>query len=259
MYTDEVPNRSRKRAASTPPAGEDQDGNNERQDTRRARQDDDLDNLGLIDVEDAWNIDLDDMLEGNLGAPETVAGAERQTRSPQGGAMDVMTGVHARVQTEIIVLCVLGQLDGQYWLLCALLAPLRTIAPALRAFALCNNVEGRRQRLLGPSGQTSWAYLGPRGAQMHSDAMAFVQPSNPGRTFTRMGLMHPMGGGKEPLDAIVVVDRRGEVSKRRLVLPFGWGAGKFVQDGAGGWMVRGRLMEVLRDSVEEIAREQRIG
>jgi hypothetical protein len=52
----------------------------------------------------------------------------------------------------------------------------------------------------------------------------------PNNHFVRLGLLHPLGGGKLPLDALVVLDRNG---RRRLVLPFGWGAGKHVDTPAG--------------------------
>lgn len=35
-----------------------------------------------------------------------------------------------------------------------------------------------------------------------------------------LGLLHPLGGGRQALDAIVVLDKE---SRRRMVLPVGWG------------------------------------
>lgn len=69
--------------------------------------------------------------------------------------------------------------------------------------------------------------------------------------FVRLGLLHPLGGGEYPLDALVVIDARG---KRRLVLPFGWGAGKHAGTPAGR-IVQTRLMDLLRHCVEKLARE----
>jgi len=39
----------------------------------------------------------------------------------------------------------------------------------------------------------------------------------------RLGLLHPLGGGRVALDAAVVLDSEGRV---RIVLPIGWGARK---------------------------------
>lgn len=79
-----------------------------------------------------------------------------------------------------------------------------------------------------------------------------VQPSSPSTYFTSLGLLHPLGGGREPLDALVLIDRQG---KRRLVMPFGWGAGRYVLDTAGGSMVRARMMEILSKAVGEAEME----
>ena len=37
----------------------------------------------------------------------------------------------------------------------------------------------------------------------------------------RLGLLHPLGGGRVALDVVVVLDAEGRV---RIVLPIGWGA-----------------------------------
>lgn len=69
--------------------------------------------------------------------------------------------------------------------------------------------------------------------------------------FVRLGLLHPLGGGETPLDALVVVDNRG---RRRLVLPFGWGAGKHAGTPAGR-IVQTRLMDLLRNCIETLVQE----
>lgn len=77
---------------------------------------------------------------------------------------------------------------------------------------------------------------------------------HPQNHFLKLGLLHPLGGGQAAMDALVVLDARG---RRRLVLPFGWGAGRHVGKAVGGDMVQERLMEVLRTGVEELEREMR--
>jgi len=84
------------------------------------------------------------------------------------------------------------------------------------------------------------------------------------RTLTlALGLLHPLGGGRQALDAIVVLDNE---SRARMVLPVGWGprpvAGNACVDETGnrqenvvGRVVRG--VEWLRgDAVEEMRRLQ---
>jgi len=66
-------------------------------------------------------------------------------------------------------------------------------------------------------------------------------------------LLHPLGGGKQPLDAIVVLDAHG---KRRLVLPFGWGAGRHVLDPVAGVAVKTRYSEILLDSIKALEAEK---
>jgi hypothetical protein len=76
---------------------------------------------------------------------------------------------------------------------------------------------------------------------------------NPANHFLKLGLLHPLGGGRSPLDAIVIIDTKG---KRRLVLPFGWGAGRHVWDPITGPVVQRRFAELLKDSVQELEKER---
>jgi len=70
--------------------------------------------------------------------------------------------------------------------------------------------------------------------------------------FVRLGLLHPLGGGKYPLDALVVIDRHG---RRRLVLPFGWGAGKHA-DTPAGRSIQQRMMALLRSCIGTLEQER---
>jgi hypothetical protein len=54
------------------------------------------------------------------------------------------------------------------------------------------------------------------------------------------------------LDALVVLDT---VGRRRLVLPFGWGAGKHV-DTPAGRSIQMRLMNLLRSCIETLEKER---
>lgn len=70
--------------------------------------------------------------------------------------------------------------------------------------------------------------------------------------FLKLGLLHPLGGGNEPLDAIVVLDAN---HRRRLIVPFGWGAGRHIFDAAGGRIVQERLMHALEAGLVELQNE----
>ncbi|KAL7774761.1 hypothetical protein CFE70_005675 [Pyrenophora teres f. teres 0-1] len=90
---------------------------------------------------------------------------------------------------------------------------LLTLSPSLQAFVLCHDPPTHR---ISPSAPFS---------------LPLIQAATPSNNhFVRLGLLHPLGGGKFPLDALVVLDGKG---RRRLVLPIGWGAGKHVDTPAG--------------------------
>jgi len=115
-----------------------------------------------------------------------------------------------------------------------MLPDLYAMAPSLQAVVLCCD----------PSTHI------PSATTTHS--LPLVQAVGPSYNhFVRLGLLHPQGGGQSPLDALVVLDAQG---RRRLVLPFGWGAGRHA-GGPAGRVVQSRLMELLRMCIETLARE----
>jgi hypothetical protein len=79
---------------------------------------------------------------------------------------------------------------------------------------------------------------------------------NPANHFLKLGLLHPLGGGRQPLDAIVIIDPSG---KRRLLLPFGWGAGRHVTDPMTGAVIKRRFADLLRNGVQDLERERNAG
>ena len=115
-----------------------------------------------------------------------------------------------------------------------MLPQLYSIAPSLQALVLCRDPSTHC-----PSTVATYS-------------LPLIQAVGPGYNhFVRLGLLHPLGGGEHPLDALVVVDAQ---AKRRLVLPFGWGAGKHA-DTPAGRIVQTRLMELLKTCVETLTRE----
>jgi hypothetical protein len=121
-------------------------------------------------------------------------------------------------------------------MLCSSILPdLYAISPSIQAFVLCHDP---------PTHKIS------SNAPFSLPLVQAVEPSN--NHFVRLGLLHPLGGGKFPLDALVVLDPCG---RRRLVLPFGWGAGKHAGTPAGR-SIQTRLMELLRTCVETLERQR---
>jgi len=114
------------------------------------------------------------------------------------------------------------------------LPDLYALSPSLQPFVLCHD----------PS-----IHIIPSSAPFSLPLIQAATPSN--NHFVRLGLLHPLGGGKFPLDALVVLDKKG---KRRLVLPFGWGAGKHA-DTPAGRSIQLRLMALLRSCVAMLEQE----
>ena len=116
-----------------------------------------------------------------------------------------------------------------------MLPELYAISPSIQTLVLCRD----------PATHTPTVFT--------TISLPLVQAVSPScNHFVRLGLLHPSGGGEQPLDALVVVDSK---AKRRLVLPFGWGAGKHAGTPAGG-VVQTRLIELLRNCVQTLERER---
>ncbi|KAF2832107.1 hypothetical protein CC86DRAFT_86343 [Ophiobolus disseminans] len=191
---------------------------------KRSRTQCELDELDIIGAEEAWSVDVDAIL------------ASKRIARPLDGRLEARDNWQRYRRGEsIIVLCVQGNVHTHYDLLCSALPDLYTISPSLQALVLCHEPSTHN-----PSSITSFSL----------PLIQAVEPSN--NHFVRLGLLHPLGGGKFPLDALVVLDPRG---RRKLVLPFGWGAGKHAGTPAGR-SIRTRLMDLLKRCVETLERER---
>jgi hypothetical protein len=202
---------------------------------KRSRTQCELEELNIIDVADAWVVDVDAIL------------ASKRVASPN--AHD--NWGRFRRGDSIVVLCVQGNVQIHYellWyaipMLCwtcrlitysSILPDLYAISPSLQALVLCHEPSTHKLSSKPP---------------FSLPLIQAVEPSN--NHFVRLGLLHPLGGGKFPLDALVVLDQR---ARRRLVLPFGWGAGKHAGTPAGGG-IQTQLMNLLRACVETLEQER---
>ncbi|KAF2099110.1 hypothetical protein NA57DRAFT_56733 [Rhizodiscina lignyota] len=229
--------RGRKRAASSSPPCEGPDafagaeyrnggGEADAHAATRARVTSELDTLGVIPRDEAWQLDLRQLLEGE-----------------------------GENGNGLVVLCV-GELGMKVVVdvVRSTFPSLKAISPGLQAFVIASSQPNpwpspRSDRMETNGGTLPCDFPG---SHLTTFPFTTINPANPSRTFTRLGLLHPLGGGREALDAIVLLDRQG---RRRLVLPFGWGSGRHVRDAAGGWIVRERFFEVLVKAVGELELE----
>ncbi|KAL5121987.1 hypothetical protein ACEQ8H_000203 [Pleosporales sp. CAS-2024a] len=187
---------------------------------KRTRTQCELEDLAMVPASEAWSVDMDALLASRRGVHEARQrdNAARYVRGE-----------------SLVVLCVQGNVQVHYELLCAALQELLTISPSLQAFVLCHDPATHRLSLNAP---------------FSLPMIRAVEPAN--NHFVRLGLLHPLGGGKFPLDALVLLDHRG---RRRLVLPFGWGAGKHAATPAGKG-IQAQLMQLLRSCVETLEQER---
>ncbi|OCK82459.1 hypothetical protein K432DRAFT_293163 [Lepidopterella palustris CBS 459.81] len=191
------------------------------QQKRTKTYDSELDAIDVIPVADAWPVDLSCILGSPTGESGRIPGHDNWGNYREG--------------KSAFVFVVQGGCMVHYDLLCAILPELYNISPALQALVLCRDPSSHTPSVSVPF------------------SLPLIQAVGPSwNHFVRLGLLHPLGGGQVPLDALVVVDAKG---KRRLVLPFGWGAGRHVGDVGGGKMVQERLMGMLRKCIEELQRE----
>jgi hypothetical protein len=207
---------------------------------KRSKTQCELEELDIIGVEEAWVVDVDAIL------------ASRRIARPIGGNLEAHDNwKRYRREESIVVLCVQGNVQVHYELLwyvdftlrgeallmdCSSMLPdLYDISPSLQALVLCHDPSTHKL---------------PPNAPFSLPIIQAVEPSN--NHFVRLGLLHPLGGGKFPLDALVVLDQH---ARRRLVLPFGWGAGKHASTPAGRG-IQTRLMGLLRSCVETLERER---
>ncbi|KZF24790.1 hypothetical protein L228DRAFT_259955 [Xylona heveae TC161] len=138
---------------------------------------------------------------------------------------------------SLLILCVVGSTDVHYKLLCHAQPELLRIAP-FSHFAGISHVP--RSDLAGYSAKDSSAML----------PIPMIRARGPPEHhLLKLGLLHPLGGGQIGLDAVVVVDSRG---RRRLVLPVGWGAGKYLDGYAGSKLIQEQFLTALKHAMSAL-------
>lgn len=192
---------------------------------KKTKTQSDLEELDIIDPQQAWTVDIASIL------------ASRTLEKPEGSHLQTHNNVSRySKESSIVILCVQGNVHLHYDLLCEILPDLYHTAPSLQALVLCRDPSTHV-----PTTSPSTAY-----------SLPLIQAVGSGYNhFVKLGLLHPLGAGQLPLDALVVLDARG---RRRLLLPFGWGAGRHAGAPAGK-LVRDTLMGLLRRCVDTLSRE----
>ncbi|KAF2435113.1 hypothetical protein EJ08DRAFT_730227 [Tothia fuscella] len=190
---------------------------------------DDLRGLSLIPKEEAWEFGISELLD----SPTTIT-------PPREGQVDGNNFKNYGGEKSLFLLCVLGSHTMQLGLLCQILPKLLALSTQLQALILTNNPSTAISAL------SSSPYTFP----------IVEAQGNPANHFLKLGLLNPLGNGKQPLDAIVLLDASG---KRRLVLPFGWGEGRHVGGLLTGQVVLDTFAVVLEESVRVLEGEKRRG
>ncbi|KAF2810045.1 uncharacterized protein BDZ99DRAFT_508628 [Mytilinidion resinicola] len=218
--------KSRKRAASSVPDASSLETHTPRplDQLKRTRTEDELDAIDIIPAAKAWPVGIANILSSPV------------LRKPLGSHLQPHDNFENHIEGgSIFVVCVQGVCQLHYDLLCNALPDLYAISPTLQALVLCHNPSTH-----SPSTTTlvSLPLVEAIGAS--------------GNHFVRLGLLHPLGNGQDPLDALVVLDPLG---RRRLLLPFGWGAGRHAGAVGGGRIVQRRFMDALTECVESLVKE----
>ncbi|KAF3005736.1 hypothetical protein E8E13_006538 [Curvularia kusanoi] len=190
---------------------------------KRSKTDCELEDLDIIEPQDAWTVDV-----------KAILGSTTVAAPPDGGLRPHNNWPRYKKDGSILVFCVQGNLQLHYNLLCSALEDLYAISPTLQAFVLCHDPHTHKPSTTAP---------------FSLPMISAVDPPN--NHFVRLGLLHPLGGGKFPLDALAVVDQRG---RRRLVLPFGWGAGRHA-DTPAGRSIQNSMMTLLKHCIERLEKE----
>ncbi|KAK7522256.1 uncharacterized protein IWZ02DRAFT_441042 [Phyllosticta citriasiana] len=208
-------------------------------DRKRPRASGVLDGLELMPAAAAWQLNMDEMLDGVVLSDWHPANQQEVEYS--GSSKSIPEVCRYVPRQSVVVLCVVESTDVHLRLLCAHLPHLLTTHPTLSLYPILLTRHA------------------PSALRTSTPSLPATIPAKgtPANHFLRLGLLHPLGGGLAAMDALVLLDHR---ARRRLVVPFGWGVGRaaVAAGGAesGACAVRERLMEALEEGVVGLERER---
>ncbi|KIW01476.1 uncharacterized protein PV09_07230 [Verruconis gallopava] len=187
---------------------------------------DPVQDVALISKDEAWKFDTSELLDSHITIPALGS-----------GQIDGNNFKRYDSSKSLFLLCVVGEMTLQLDLLCSVYSTLIQCSPNIQSLVLT-----RESKALTRAMETSPICLPVVETQ-----------GNPANHFLKLGLLHPLGGGRQPLDAMVVIDTE---SRRRMVLPFGWGAGRHISDPVTGPIVQQRFIALLINGVQTLEREK---
>ncbi|KAK8226511.1 hypothetical protein BKA81DRAFT_172396 [Phyllosticta paracitricarpa] len=249
-------------------------------DRKRPRTSGVLDGLELMPAAAAWQLNMDEMLDGVVLSDWHPANQQEVEYSCSSKSIpEVCRYVPGQ---SVVVLCVVESTDVHLrllWYVCLLslslvlspwplllhLPPLPPLPPLLHTHSANPTPRSAHLPHLLTTHPTLSLYPilltrhAPSALRTSTPSLPATIPAKgtPANHFLRLGLLHPLGGGLAGMDALVLLDHR---ARRRLVVPFGWGVGRaaVAAGGAesGACAVRERLMEALEEGVVGLERER---
>ncbi|KAI9665009.1 MAG: hypothetical protein M1821_006457 [Bathelium mastoideum] len=213
------PSNNLKRRATFEEEEDDQPFESPPLEVKKHRQRSAIDNINLVSIDQAWDVDLKAILPHN------------QFPHP-----------------AIFILCVVGSLTVHHELLCSSNSvQIPSTSLPMHPLLLIPSPSASSRTYYSSISNT------PSPAVLHllTHSPLPVLPTSQ-QMFIRLGLFHP--SGTQPLDAIILLDWRG---RRRLVVPFGWGAGKWVTgvESTSNVQQAEELMRALAEGIKELNTE----
>ncbi|KAK8168018.1 hypothetical protein IWX90DRAFT_122969 [Phyllosticta citrichinensis] len=199
-------------------------------DRKRSRTSGVLDGLELVPAAAAWQLNMDEMLDGVILGDWCPPNQQKTDHLDL--SESIANGRRYVPGQSIVVLCVVESTDVQLRQLSSHLPHLLSLSPTLFPILLTRHAP----------------------SSLSTTFPAIPAKGHPANHFLRLGLLHPLGGGLAGMDALVLLDQR---ARRRLVVPFGWGVGRGVGDAErGAHAVRERLMEAIEEGLLGLERER---
>lgn len=238
---------SRKRTLDVTDAGDEDNGLHQKYDVndhqKRNKSIDDVHDISLVPKAEAWHFNAAELWKYRGIMAEVTP-----------GQLEAYNLKNYDPTKSLFLLCVIGEIKLQLDLLWYDDPP---VMPASRSQAhLASSSIYPTLLKLSPNLQNFVLTHDSQALKplLSASPLVFSAVEPRSKHFLELGVLHPLGGGRQPLDALILIDA---VGLRRLVLPFGWGAGKYVADPVTGAAVLDRFTALLGSSVAELERETR--